>query len=105
MARKPKTAEIPSIGTLDRTAGHLGRQLAQALRHAVNRGDLKPGELLPSTRALAMSLHVARGTVIEAFDQLLAEGFLTSQSRAGTRVAQALAPVASTSERPSPVEL
>lgn len=106
MARKPKTVELPSIGTLDRSAGHLGRQLAQALRHAVNRGDLKPGELLPSTRALATSLHVARGTVIEAFDQLIAEGFLTSQSRAGTRVAQALAqaPAAHAGERLSSVE-
>ncbi|NYH14740.1 DNA-binding transcriptional MocR family regulator [Paraburkholderia bryophila] len=104
MARKPKTVELPSIGTLDRSAGQLGRQLAQALRHAINRGDLKPGELLPSTRALATSLQVARGTVIEAFDQLIAEGFLTSQPRAGTRVAQALAPAAQAGERVSSVE-
>jgi GntR family transcriptional regulator/MocR family aminotransferase len=80
--------EIPSLGVLDRASGNLGRQLAQALREAVSRGDLKPGEALPSTRTLAASLRVARGTVIEAFEQLIAEGFLQSQPGAATRVAQ-----------------
>ena len=106
MVRKPQTVELPSIGPLDRTAGHLGRQLAQALRNAVRRGDLKPGEVLPSTRALATSLHIARGTVVEAFDQLIAEGFLESRPRAGTSVAQSLTtPAARTPERPASVEL
>jgi GntR family transcriptional regulator/MocR family aminotransferase len=90
MARKANVVEIPSLGTLDRTAGQLGRQLAQALRTAIRRGDIKPGELLPSTRILAKSLMIARGTVIEAFEQLIAEGFLESEGRAGTRVARSL---------------
>lgn len=42
---------------------------------------------MPSTRALAASLKLARGTVIEAFQQLHAEGFLESQARGGTVVA------------------
>ncbi|WP_341319554.1 PLP-dependent aminotransferase family protein [Paraburkholderia sp. IMGN_8] len=104
MARKPKTVEVPSIGMLDRAAGHLGRQLAQALRDAVRRGDLKPGEVLPSTRTLAASLHVARGTVIEAFEQLIAEGFLQSHPGADTRVAQSLTPPADARGRSSSVE-
>jgi GntR family transcriptional regulator / MocR family aminotransferase len=104
MTRQPKTVELPSIGTLDRTAGQLGRQLAQLLREAIRRGDLKPGEMLPSTRVLAASLHVARGTVIEAFDQLIAEGFLAASPRAGTSVAQSLTPVVDAPQRPPSVE-
>jgi GntR family transcriptional regulator/MocR family aminotransferase len=82
--------ELPSIGALDRSAGQLGRQLAQALRDAIHSGELKPGESLPSTRHLAGSLGLARGTVLEAFAQLVAEGFLEAHSRAGTRVAAVL---------------
>nr|WKF60374.1 HTH-type transcriptional regulatory protein GabR [Paraburkholderia busanensis] len=104
MARTPAIVELPAIGPLDRAAGQLGRQLAQALRDAVNRGDLKPGELLPSSRALAASLHIARGTVIEAFDQLIDEGFLVSQPRAGTRVARSLTPPAATASRRAAAE-
>jgi GntR family transcriptional regulator / MocR family aminotransferase len=104
MARKPKAVEVPAIGMLDRAAGHLGRQLAQALREAVRRGDLKPGEVLPSTRTLAASLHVARGTVVEAFEQLIAEGFLQSQPGSDTRVAQSLTLPADVRGRSSSVE-
>lgn len=96
MARKANVVDIPSLGPLDRTSGPLGRQLAQALRAAIRRGDLKPGEALPSTRVLAKSLMIARGTAIEAFEQLTAEGFLESRGRAGTRVAHSLEEPAAT---------
>src|SRR3546814_3319917 len=74
MARRPKLVDLTAIGALDRSSGQLARQLTQALREAVRKGDLQPGEPLPSTRLLAKSLGIARGTVIEAFEQLLAEG-------------------------------
>ncbi|MFP6561919.1 PLP-dependent aminotransferase family protein [Paraburkholderia sp. B3] len=91
MARTVRIAEMPSFGALDRTAGNLSRQVAEALREAVHKSDLGAGDALPSTRSLAASLRVARGTVIEAYAQLIAEGFLESKAGAGTRVAQALA--------------
>jgi len=91
MPRTAKTPQIPSIGELDRGAGALVRQLAQKLRDAVQSGALKPGEPLPSTRALAGSLGIARGTVVEAFEQLVAEGFLESCPGVGTQVASSLA--------------
>lgn len=91
MARTAKIAEVPSIGELDRTAGGLSRQLAQKLRQAIKSGDLQPDEILPSTRALANSLHLARGTVLEAFEQLIAEGFLQAAPGGNTRVASSLA--------------
>ncbi|CAN7316154.1 PLP-dependent aminotransferase family protein [Variovorax sp. LjRoot84] len=93
MARTAKTPEVPSIGQLDRKMGGLGRQLAQKLRQAVKEGDLQPGEVLPSTRALAKSLGVARGTVLEAFEQLIAEGFLEAIRGGSTRVASSLADI------------
>ncbi|MES5482998.1 PLP-dependent aminotransferase family protein [Bradyrhizobium sp. INPA03-11B] len=91
MPRLRATISIPSLGAIDRAAGQVGRQLAQALRAAIAKGELKAGELLPSTRALSASLGVARGTVTEAFEQLQAEGYLESQVGAGTRVAPTLA--------------
>lgn len=91
MVRTARIVEVPSIGELHRGKGNLSRQLAEALRKAVRNGDLKAGEPLPSTRLLAKSLQVSRGTVIEAFEQLLAEGFLESHAGAGTKVASSLA--------------
>ncbi|ALK34897.1 PLP-dependent aminotransferase family protein [Burkholderia plantarii] len=94
MARTAKTPEIPSLGPLDRAAGQLSRQLAQRLRDAIGRGELRAGEPLPATRPLAQALGVARGTVTEAFEQLIAEGFLVARGRTGTWVAAAVMPTA-----------
>src|SRR5690349_21481425 len=91
MPRLRATISIPSLRTVDRAAGQVGRQIARALRAAIANGELKAGEYLPSTRALSASLGVARGTVTEAFEQLQAEGYLESQVGAGTRVAPTLA--------------
>lgn len=87
MARRRNIIAIPSLGSLDKAAGRVGQQLTQALREAISNGMLKPGERLPSTRALAASLQLARGTVIEALGQLHAEGYLEARARGGTIVA------------------
>ncbi|PFH28749.1 MocR-like pyridoxine biosynthesis transcription factor PdxR [Burkholderia sp. JKS000303] len=101
MARTARIVEIPSLGALDRAAGDLSRQLAQALRDAVRRGDVRPGDTLPSTRLLAAALQVARGTVVDAYAQLVAEGFLESRGGAGTQVANALAEPPATDPPPA----
>ncbi|MGH3379649.1 MAG: PLP-dependent aminotransferase family protein [Actinoallomurus sp.] len=62
--------------------------LEHALREAVRDGRLAPGTPLPSSRVLAQDLRVARGTVTQAYDQLVAEGWLTSRPRSGVRVAE-----------------
>jgi GntR family transcriptional regulator / MocR family aminotransferase len=90
MPGKRSSVEVPSLGAIDRAAGHVGQQLARQFREAIAKGELKPGERLPSTRALAESLGLARGTVIEVFSQLAAEGYLEAQIGAGTRVASTL---------------
>lgn len=84
MARMVKVVELPSISKLNKQQGKVTAQLIQILREAVQQGDLKAGDPLPSSRELALSLSVSRGTIIEAYDQLLAEGVLEAHPRKGT---------------------
>ncbi|MBO0832889.1 MAG: PLP-dependent aminotransferase family protein, partial [Actinobacteria bacterium] len=73
---------------LDRQAREpLGSQLQQELREAVRSGRLSEGERLPSSRALARELGVSRGLVLECYEQLEAEGYLSAQLGSATRVA------------------
>lgn len=78
--------------------GHRVRAgLEGALREAVQGGRLVPGTRLPSSRALAADLGIARNTVAEAYSQLIAEGWLTARQGSGTRVARTAAASASVS--------
>ena len=52
--------------SLNRRTRGLGAALQQAIRDGIHAGRLHPGDPLPSTRALATDLGVARGTVVEA---------------------------------------
>ncbi len=61
--------------------------LTEALRVAVRTGRLAPGTALPSSRALADDLGLARATVVDAYAELVAEGWLTARQGAATRVA------------------
>ena len=63
-------------------------QLEEQLRDGVRDGRLHAGTALPSTRALAAELGVARGVVVEAYCQLVAEGFLVARRGSATRVAK-----------------
>lgn len=67
---------------LDRTARTpLRRQLETALRRAVEDGTLADGLRLPSSRSLAEQLGVSRGVVVDAYEQLGAQGFLLTRPR------------------------
>jgi GntR family transcriptional regulator/MocR family aminotransferase len=66
--------------------------LTDALREAVRTGRLVPGTRLPSSRALAADLGVARNTVADSYAELVAEGWLTAQQGSGTRVAKRAEP-------------
>ena len=72
---------------LDRNARGFGAVLQQAVRDAIRSGRLRRGDPLPSTRTLASDLGVARGTVVEAYEQLIAEGWLVARQGAATKVA------------------
>jgi GntR family transcriptional regulator/MocR family aminotransferase len=75
----------------------LHHQLEQELRGAIRSGRLAPESALPSTRALAEQLGLSRGVVVEAYEQLVAEGYLTSQPGGATKVC---AKVTEATERP-----
>ena len=65
----------------------LHRQLYVAVKSAILDGRLRPGTRLPSTRVIAVDLRISRTTVLNAFDQLSAEGYLDGKVGSGTRVA------------------
>jgi GntR family transcriptional regulator/MocR family aminotransferase len=67
--------------------------LESALRQAVRSGRLAAGTALPSSRALASDLGLARNTVADAYGQLVAEGWLAARHGSGTWVAERAARV------------
>lgn len=88
----------------------LPAQLAQQIRELIARRVLDPGDHLPSGRSLAADLHLSRGTVVAAYDELTAEGYLVAAHGSGTSVNPDLARIhprtaapAPTPSRPSPL--
>ena len=78
---------------LDRPGGRVRDRVMEGIRDAIRSGRLAPGIQLPSSRALAADLGVARNTVASAYAELIAEGWLTSQHGSRTLVAQRAAEV------------
>ena len=72
---------------LDASAhAHLHEQLYHVIRAAILAGKLRPGERLPSMRALALQLNVGRNTVANAFGALASEGYLKTRHGAAAVV-------------------
>lgn len=94
---------------LDRGApGSLGAQLSGLVRDLVLAGTLARGDRLPSSRALAADLGVSRSVTEQAYEQLLAEGWLEARRGSGTYVASsgpARAAVRPRAAAPPPAEL
>ena len=65
-------------------------RIARAISEEVRRGRLRPGDPLPGSRELSRALGVHRNTVIAAFRELVAEGWLTTEAARGTFVSIAL---------------
>lgn len=85
-----------------RGATPLSRQIYALLRDLILAGDLPAGTKLPATRALALDTGLSRNTVLHAYDQLLAEGYLVSAFGSGTFVSDT---VPATPEPPAPPEV
>jgi len=75
---------------IDRLEGPLYGRVYRALRAEILNGRLRPGTRVPATRPLASELGVSRNIAILAYEQLLAEGYLTARHGAGTFVASEL---------------
>jgi GntR family transcriptional regulator/MocR family aminotransferase len=86
-----KLSGVTPIIEIDREASvPLQTQIYAALRKAILRGDLRPGQKVPSTRELTSEIHVSRFPVLHAYDQLLAEGYLVGRVGSGTFVSNSL---------------
>src|SRR6478735_7873106 len=96
-------AKASKISALDPTAAEpFYRQIYNRFRSAIASGLLKPGDRIPSARALTKELGLARGTIEAAYSLLAAEGYIEARGQAGTIVApglKPLAPVASATPR------
>ena len=75
------------LGEKSATDAPLYRQIYEGVRDAILSGKLTSGARLPASRVLAKQLSVSRLTVVNAFEQLLAEGYLEGKTGAGTFVA------------------
>jgi len=81
---------LPMIA-VDRTASpSLQRQIYDSFRAAIAAGRLRPAQRIPSARVLASEIGVSRFPVLNAYAQLLAEGYLSSRVGAGTVVSGSL---------------
>lgn len=80
----------PFIILDEKSDAPLYRQLYDTIRRSILKGEFYSGTQLPPSRHLAKQLGVSRMTVINAYDQLLAEGYLESRAGAGTFVAEHL---------------
>jgi GntR family transcriptional regulator / MocR family aminotransferase len=82
---------ISNLISIDRRASEpLYRQIYQSFRSRIIRGGLRPGELVLSTRSLARRLRISRLPVLNAYSQLLAEGYFESRIGSGTFIASSL---------------
>jgi GntR family transcriptional regulator/MocR family aminotransferase len=89
-----KSAAVSGVDLhLDLSGSRVRAGLEGALRGAIRDGRLRPGTRLPSSRALAADLGIARNTVAEVYSQLVAEGWLTARTGSGTSVAPPTSPV------------
>src|ERR1700755_3195831 len=84
-------AKTSKISPLDTTAEEpFYRQIYNRFRSAIASGLLKPGDRIPSARALTKELGLARGTIESAYSLLAAEGYIEARGQAGTIVAPGL---------------
>lgn len=92
---------ILPVVAIDRTSSApLHRQIYEGFRSAILEGRLRPGQRIPSSRVLAAEILVSRFPVLNAYAQLLAEGYLESRVGAGTIVSCSL-PEQLTASRPT----
>ncbi len=81
---------LPVIAVDRKLHKPLHKQVYDAFRTAIVDGGLHPGQRIPSTRVLALELGVSRFPVLNAYAQLLAEGYFKSRVGAGTVVSNSL---------------
>ncbi len=87
---KALSSTLLALGLDRQDEAALQSQLYRQLRESIVSGIARRGTKLPATRTLAQDLSCSRNTVLAAFTQLLAEGYLESRYGSGTYVARVL---------------
>lgn len=91
MARKRIAGAFSPVLTIDRSASKpLHRQIFDGYRTAILQSEVRAGQQVPSTRSLALELGISRIPVLEAYSQLLAEGYFEARTGAGTFISESL---------------
>jgi GntR family transcriptional regulator/MocR family aminotransferase len=88
--KKVASGVLPLIAVNRNAPKALHRQIYDAYRAAIMEGRLRAGQRVPSTRVLAGELGISRIPLLNAYDQLLAEGYFESRIGAGTRISESL---------------
>ena len=89
-AKRSERAPLLALSLDPEQATPLHRQIYEQIRGAVLSGRLTAGARLPSSRILARELGCSRNTITNAFELLLAEGYLEGQTGSGTYVSRVL---------------
>jgi GntR family transcriptional regulator / MocR family aminotransferase len=100
-----KWAEFLDLSVEPASDRPLFQQIYLLLRSAIVSHRLSAGSRLPSTRALAERLGVSRTSVVTAYEQLIAEGFIAGAAGSGTYVSHDVPPAIVTAEKPAPAPL
>jgi GntR family transcriptional regulator / MocR family aminotransferase len=87
---KVPSAIFPIVSIDRRSTTPLYRQLYEGFREAVLGRRLRPGQRIPSTRTLAGELRISRLPILNAYEQLVAEGYFHSGVGSGTFVASCI---------------
>ena len=96
MSTKTSALGVINLSLDQASVTPLYKQLLDQLRQLLISGQLASNERLPSSRNLASALDVSRTTTLNAYEQLLAEGYLVSRPGSGIFVAQAIRPLPAT---------
>jgi GntR family transcriptional regulator / MocR family aminotransferase len=83
--------QLPLLFVLDRTKRvPLQKQISLNFKRLIHSGTLSPGKAVPSSREFACDLQISRNTVLQAYDRLIAEGYLEASPRRGLYVSELL---------------
>src|SRR5258708_19776054 len=88
--KQVSTGFFPSITFHGDESSPMYRRLYDWFRSAILTGELRPGQKIPSTRYLASELKVSRITILGAFQQLSAEGYIESSTRSAPYLANSI---------------
>src|SRR5271156_2339974 len=87
---KVSEAIAPVIAVDRKAAKPLHKQIYDGFLSVIVDGNMRPGQRVPSSRTLAIELGISRIPVLNAYAQLLAEGYFESRKGSGTFISDAL---------------